>query len=376
LTTAQPPRIASTMTPEDFAAAGLYDPSAPNAAERLELLEWLASRGVTTEQLQDADRDRRLMHLAGRLAARPGPFLSTRQVAERIGMPEEQVTRFRLAFGLPPIGPDAPCFSETEAQFFGRFADGVAVFGERAMQRLAMVIGSSLARITEAMISTNRESQLNRLARTGSREIEYAQANLRANEAAMAPAAIIQGLLPAHLELASDRARRHRKSAADTTTWACVGFVDLVGFTTLSRRLSPADLGTVVERFEDVSHEIATERRGRVVKFIGDEVMFVTGDAASACDIALALVERFADDTAVTPRGAVAAGEVLDRCGDYYGSIVNLAARLAELAVPREVLVSQEVADRSTGALRFEPAGRRLLRGFDEPVGILSVTRA
>jgi class 3 adenylate cyclase len=56
-----------------------------------------------------------------------------------------------------------------------------------------------------------------------------------------------------------------------------------------------------------------------------------------ACDIALTLVERFAGDDGVTPRGAVAAGEVLIRHGDYYGPTVNLAARIAELAAPAEI---------------------------------------
>ncbi len=370
-TVASPP-----ATADDFAAAGLYDPSAPNAAERLELLHWLADRGTTLAQMVDAHRAGRLLLLAGRLSIRPGPFLTTREVAERIGVAPDQVMRFRLALALPPIGPDDPCFSETEADLFGRFVDGVALFGERGMARLATVIGSSLARITEAMVTTNREHQLIPLAHTtGLREIDYAQVSLRANQIAMTPAAMIQGLLPVHLELAGERIRRHRRSAEDTTTWACVGFVDLVGFTTLSRRLTPADLGTVVERFEDVSHEVATARNGRVVKFIGDEVMFVTGDAASACDIALALVETFAGDPAVTPHGAVAAGDVLDRGGDYYGPVVNLAARLADLAVPREVLVSREVADAAGTAVRCEPAGRRLLRGFEEPVAVLSVAR-
>jgi class 3 adenylate cyclase len=363
------------MTVDDFVAAGLYDPSAPNATERLELLRWLAERGATLDQMVDAHRGARLVTLAGRLSIRPGPFLTTREVAERIGVPLEQVNRFRLAFGLPPIGPDAPCFSETEARLFGRFVDGVALFGEPAMWRLATVIGSSLARVTEAMVATNRESQLHPLAEAGSREIEFAQANLRANQTAMSPAAMIEGLLPAHLELAGDRSRRHRRGAADATTWACVGFVDLVGFTSLSRRLTPTELAVIVERFEEVSHEVATARNGRVVKFIGDEVMFVTGDAASACDIALALVETFAEDRAVTPHGAIAAGDVLDRGGDYYGPVVNLAARLADLAVPREVLVSREVADAAGSAVRCEPAGRRLLRGFEEPVAILSVAR-
>ena len=57
------------------------------------------------------------------------------------------------------------------------------------------------------------------------------------------------------------------------------------------------------------------------------------GDPAAACDIALTLVERFAEDVNVTPRGAIAYGELVVRGGDYYGPTVNLAARLAFLGV-------------------------------------------
>jgi len=362
------------MTPDEFAAAGLYDPSAPNAAERLELLEWLLERGATIDQMVGAQRDRRLLQLAGQLVVRPGPFLTTREVAERIGASVEQVEAFRLAFGLPPIASDVPWFSESEARLFGQFAVGVELFGERSMLRLATVIGSSVARISEAMVSTNRESRISALARAGSSELAIAQATLRAMDTAMAPAAMVQGLLPVHLQLAGNRLQR--PNATVPTTRAAIGFVDLVGFTSLSRRLSPAELGAVVERFEELSHEVTTTRHGRVVKFIGDEVMFVTAEPARACDIALTLVETFADDRAVTPRGAVAVGDLLDRSGDYYGPIVNLAARLAELAVPGEVLVAREVAAEAGAGLHFEPAGRRLLRGFDEPVRILSVTRS
>jgi adenylate cyclase len=157
----------------------------------------------------------------------------------------------------------------------------------------------------------------------------------------------------------------------------CVGFVDLVGSTTMSRGLSARELSDTVDRFEEVSHRIAVNGNGRVVKFIGDEVMFVTSNADDACDIALGLVEAFEGDPTITPRGGLAEGEMLDRCGDYYGPVVNLAARLGELAVPREILVTAEVAASiRKPTLRCEPAGRRALRGFDAPISLLSVSRA
>jgi len=112
------------------------------------------------------------------------------------------------------------------------------------------------------------------------------------------------------------------------------------------------------------------------VKLIGDEVMFVVRDPAAACEVALTLVDRFANDPAVTPRGGLAWGDILYRGGDYYGPTVNLAARVAQIAVPGELLVTTDVAAHADGdAVHFEPAGKRMLKGFDEPVPLLAVTR-
>src|SRR5207249_10785875 len=131
------------------------------------------------------------------------------------------------------------------------------------------------------------------------------------------------------------------------TVRVTIGFVDLVGYSRLTQQLDVRALGTLVERFEALASDIVAARDGRVVKLIGDAVMFVAVDAGAACDIALTLLERFADDPSVTPRGGLASGTVLLRGGDYYGPAVNLASRIAELAVPREILVTAEVAERA-----------------------------
>jgi class 3 adenylate cyclase len=66
---------------------------------------------------------------------------------------------------------------------------------------------------------------------------------------------------------------------------------------------------------------------------------------------------------------------VLSRSGDYFGPTVNLAARLAEQAVPGEVLATPDVAHTADG-VHVEPAGRRLLKGFADPVTLVSITAA
>ena len=97
------------------------------------------------------------------------------------------------------------------------------------------------------------------------------------------------------------------------------------------------------------TYDIVLRAGARVVKLIGDEVMFVTVDADAACRAALALMDGFvAVDARVVPRGGVAFGNVLVRGGDYYGPVVNLASRLVDEAVPEEVLATTEVRRAAT----------------------------
>lgn len=375
MTHARPARIAAAMDARDFESAGLYDPEAADADQVLELLQWLEAQGVTLESMCEHGSVDRLVFAAN--AGRPdaAPLLTQRELSARIGVGIDTLDRFRIAFGIPPGPPDAPWCSEKEAEGFAIVSAATKLFGEEATLRFARVVGTSVARVAEAMITMSLE-RIRALRNDGARLRVLAEANLDATRSASGPTALITALLPLHLLLARSRIRDRRMLLIEETVRGCVVFVDLVGSTTLSRRLSIRDLAAMVDHFEAVANDIATSFGGRVVKFIGDEVMVVTSQPGAACAIALELIERFRADTSVTPRGGIASGALLDRSGDYYGPVVNLAARLAELAVPSELLVSVEVAaDLDPSVFRSEPAGRRALRGFDEPVPVASVAR-
>jgi adenylate cyclase len=173
--------------------------------------------------------------------------------------------------------------------------------------------------------------------------------------------------------IARSRATRVEGDSFGTARVA-VGFVDLVGFTPLSLAMPTAELAAMVEDFEGRAADIVVSNGGRVVKLIGDEVMFAAIDPAAACAIALDLVDEFRSSAHVAPRAGIAYGLVIARGGDYYGPVVNLAARIADLAVPSEVLVSAEVAGLDCSFV-FEPAGRRLLKGFAAPIPLYSASR-
>jgi adenylate cyclase len=122
-----------------------------------------------------------------------------------------------------------------------------------------------------------------------------------------------------------------------------VGFADMVGFTLLSQHLSDEELAAVVRRFEEISHDIVTGAGGRVVKMIGDEVMFVVDSVAAAARIGLSLADAYADDDLLSDvRVGLACGPVLVRDGDYFGPTVNLAHRIVNIGNPGTVLMSDD----------------------------------
>jgi class 3 adenylate cyclase len=170
---------------------------------------------------------------------------------------------------------------------------------------------------------------------------------------------------------ASERSRRAEIGHQERSVFRyAVGFVDLVGFTEISGTMNSKELAVFIREFEGRAHDAVTAVGARVVKLIGDEVMFVATDPEAACLAGSALMHGFGDEMdRVVPRGGLAYGDVLVRGGDYYGSIVNLAARLVNEAVPQELLVTEELAQ-ATENCEFLPAGRRMVKGFAEPVTV------
>jgi adenylate cyclase len=146
-----------------------------------------------------------------------------------------------------------------------------------------------------------------------------------------------------------------------------VGFADLVSFTRLVRRLSERELAQVVQRFEALASDVVTAHGGRVIKTVGDEVLFVAIGAAPAAAIALDLVEAMAEDDVLPDvRVGMAGGRVISRLGDVFGNTVNRASRLTAVAWPRTVLVDDSLAASlaSTSGFEMSALRRRNLRGI------------
>jgi adenylate cyclase len=150
------------------------------------------------------------------------------------------------------------------------------------------------------------------------------------------------------------------------TKMRSVGFADLVNFTALVRRLSERDLARLVSRFEALSADVITAHGGRLIKTVGDEVLFTTMGAAPAAAIALDLVETMTnDDVLPVVRCGMARGPIISRLGDVFGTTVNRASRLTAVAQAGSVLVDATMARELASLSGFELTGqrRRILRG-------------
>jgi adenylate cyclase len=146
-----------------------------------------------------------------------------------------------------------------------------------------------------------------------------------------------------------------------------VGFVDMTGYTALTRRASEAELRQVLEAFEALVTEVVGGGGGRIVKTIGDEMLFVADEPHDAAEIALRLQEGARDDERLPPlRIGVAAGPVVSRLGDVYGSTVNIASRLTSLCRPGWVLVDRVMAEelRDDESYSLKPRRPEAVRGF------------
>ena len=124
----------------------------------------------------------------------------------------------------------------------------------------------------------------------------------------------------------------------------CLGFVDMVSYTSSSTILGDALVG-LIERFEEESRNAVIEEGGRVVKMIGDAVLYIADDLPTGLRVATALIERLnADDEMLPVRASFVRGDVFSRSGDVFGPTVNLASRLVDIAPVGKILTDPTTA--------------------------------
>jgi adenylate cyclase len=359
----------------EWVERGLYDPNAPVAVDRLATLRYLASRGATNDDLAAAVAAGTLPALAGELLQRRRARITTREAAERAGIPIELAQQIRRTAGLGEPGPDEAVSFGEDIAMFRLFEAAASIFGVDSVLQFARVAGAALANIADAAMTNFGQGARPRLDSEGAGELARTQAVEMATLVLFDEVpAMLANLFIHHAEAAN---RRSQTAGNRDTSDLTVGFLDLVGSTGLAERLPAAELGAAISDFEQQATQLASATDARVVKMIGDEVMFVTTDAGAACALALELadwVERHA--VLGRLRGGLAAGNLVRGYGDYYGPIVNTAARAAKLAEPGSILVTPSVRERAAcDGLSFEPIGEHMLRGFDTSVTLFQLKR-
>ncbi|HYC56381.1 MAG TPA: adenylate cyclase regulatory domain-containing protein [Candidatus Binatia bacterium] len=278
------------------------------------------------------------------------PELSSDDVAALSGISSEQAGRLWQALGFPSVMPDEKIFTRRDVDVLRFIHD---LFAQGALDpdvlvQTARATGQSLARIANMHVLSMAQ-QIEAAVRSG---------ELSDSGAADRVAAIAEGIVASHEPFLSYIWRRHLLAAISQTAASAgekagegessvVGFADLVDFTAMSERMTERELAAVVDRFEAIAYQEIPDRGGRVIKMLGDEVMFHNADAVAGADTALALSRACAaDDLLPAVRVGLALGPTLAWEGDVYGRTVNLASRLVGVARPGTVLLSDELAQR------------------------------
>ena len=358
----------------DFEAEGLLDDVHGEAREaRLTLLRELDADGVPLGELREAVAAGRLALLpVERALAGDGQRYSAREVAEIVGIDVEQLRRFSAALGVPYADPDERRGTEADlgaARRMKAFLD--AGLPEEGMLQVARTIGMGTARIADA----NRELVIRTLTQPGDSERDIARRFAAAAEHMMPliGPTVVHALQANMLE----QIRRDVIGTADLaageiggTAQLTVCFADLVEFTRLGEEIPAEELGLVAGRLEEMASAVA-EPPVRLVKTIGDAVMFVSAEAEPMVAAALNLIDAAEAEGEEFPwlRAGLSTGPTLPQSGDYYGRSVNLASRVTGIARPGSALLDAATRE-AAGEDRFVYSfiGERRLKGIDSKI--------
>ena len=349
---------------DGFRTVGLYDPSSPNAAERRELLKYLLERFSTDEILQWSERSN-LMGVAARAIDRPPRLISADEAAIRCGVAIETVMDVRAAAGFPVIDSAEPSMPETVIEDVKTFVFGSELYGREEALAFVRVLDRAAARVMEAARALFGVS-IERMGDDAATELDVA----KANELAIVAWTQVQSVM---LHLLAEHPLRNvgfAEALMRGELHVAVAFVDLVSSTTWAESVDPAVHAEALRRFEMQSSTLASDHGARLVKLIGDEVMIVADDPAALCRVAIDICRiAGADPDLPAARGAVGYGMVTARDGDYFGPVVNVAARATKMAAPNGVVVTAEVARLlDPDSWLIESIGPHDLRGVGETV--------
>ena len=348
---------------EALEAAGIANPR-----ERTDLIKYLGELGFTVEEMVEAEQRGRLFGLAGDALSWSGrPIYTMATAAEQLGLSPEEVAHAWGLLGLTVAGPDVPALSQADVDALATWVALKTVVGEDGTQGMLRVLGAAMARLAEAESTTIRAGMPDIQMNHTHDELATAQAYRAIAEFVPRIGGLIDIVHRHHLT----GARTHFEGVLRDTSASVmcgIGFADLSGFTALTQALTPAQLSNLLNEFAGTVTDVVHADGGRVVKFIGDEVMWVSASPEQLAKAAVDLVDHpRAREEGLQVRAGLAYGSVLAINGDYFGNPVNLAARLVAAAAPGQILADSALHDE----LPYRPAvahGPLTLKGFETPV--------
>lgn len=310
------------------------------------------------------------------------PALTGGELARSVDISSEQARRLWRALGFPEHDDNVVAFLPSDARAIStlqKIMDGGVLDDDMAVN-MTRALGQTMARLAEWEVTAlvQRVEQIH-----GTPDPDRpVPAGTRVGAALQ----LVEDLSGPFEELLIYAWRRHLAAAAARiealaaddedlhTVELSVGFADIVGFTALSNTLTEERIGDLVELFEMRCADVVATQRGRIIKSMGDSVLFVNDDPLRAYDIAEGIINVIGRDPRMPDvRVGLATGSVVLRLGDVFGPPVNMAARLTNVARRNRI-----ITDETTAALlpvdQFERRrmAARPVRGFGivEPVAV------
>jgi len=291
------------------------------------------------------------------------------QACERANVDKDLAERIWRAMGFASLDDGEVAFTEGDVNALRITGEqiGRGVVTEDLAVRMARAMGQALARLAESEIDAMAQMMFTPGKPPTEDEVEGMLTYIDEMLPHMEPL-IIQVW---RRQLAASGTRSMAAAVANpemafTATPQGIGFADIVSFTELSRSLDEAELAKLVDGFESVAVDIISAHRGRLVKTLGDEVLFTADDPAAVTEIGLDLAEAMD-----TPRVRVglAYGPVLPMMGDVFGTTVNLASRITAMARPGAVLCDPGLARELDGRKAYHTV--RILRRPARGLGVV-----
>ncbi len=304
------------------------------------------------------------------------PQLSAAEVAERTGINVEDARRLWRALGFPERGEER-AFNNADVAAVSTIVAGIhsGMVDLDLTVNLTRAVGQTMARLADwevaALVPRIEELQ-------GSEhgaETRLATARQLLDEFGEPFEELLVYAWRRHLAAAVARMEALGADEEDLgSSQLSVGFADIVSFTALSNEISREGIGELVEVFESRCADVVARNNGRVIKSIGDSVLFVNDDPIRAYDTAEGIITVIGRDKRMPDvRVGLASGSVVMRMGDVFGPPVNMAARLTAVARRNRIIIDAATA-RLLPESQFET--RRLparpMRGFGilEPVAV------